>query len=90
MFDPSIRKIPCRRKWQPTLVFLPGKSHGQGSLAGYSSDTTERLSTRKQKSGYRWGWEGWTDPWRQFVGRSDRNWQFIGWEGGETGRIVTN
>ena len=27
---------PWRRKWQPTPVFLPGKSHGQKSLAGYS------------------------------------------------------
>ena len=31
-----IKKIPWRRKWQPILVFLPGKSHGQRSLAGYS------------------------------------------------------
>ena len=29
-------QITRRRKWQPTLVFLPGKSHGQGSLVGYS------------------------------------------------------
>ena len=35
-FDPWIRKIPWNRKWQPTPVFLPGKSHGQRSLAGYS------------------------------------------------------
>ena len=28
--------IPWRRKWQPTPVFLPGKSHGWGSLVGYS------------------------------------------------------
>ena len=35
-FDPWVRKIPWRRKWQPTLVFLPGKSHGQRSLVGYS------------------------------------------------------
>ena len=40
---------PQRRKWQPTPVFLPGKSHGQRSLVGYSpwgckeSDTTERV-----------------------------------------------
>ena len=27
---------PWRRKWQPTPVFLPGKFHGQRSLAGYS------------------------------------------------------
>ena len=31
----KISKIPWRRKWQPTPVFLPGKSHGQRSLAGY-------------------------------------------------------
>ena len=35
-FDPSAGKIPWRRKWHPTPVFLPGKSHGQRSLAGYS------------------------------------------------------
>ena len=40
-------KIPCRREWQPTAVFLPGEFHGQRSLAGYSpwyhkeSDTTD-------------------------------------------------
>jgi len=27
-FDPWVRKIPWRRPWQPTLVFLPGESHG--------------------------------------------------------------
>ena len=35
-FDPWVRKIPWKRKWQPTPIFLPGKSHGQRSLAGYS------------------------------------------------------
>ena len=51
--DPWVRKIPWRRKWQPTSVFLPGKSHGQRSLAGYSPwdlkelDKTERLSTHR-------------------------------------------
>ena len=34
-FDPWVGKILWRREWQPTLVFLPGESHGQGSLAGY-------------------------------------------------------
>ena len=48
-FDPWVRKIPWRREWLPTPVFLPGEFHGQRSLAGYSprgrkeSDTTERL-----------------------------------------------
>ena len=36
-FDPWVRKIPWRRKWQSTPVFLPEKSQGQRSLAGYSS-----------------------------------------------------
>ena len=46
-FDPWVGKIPWRRAWQPTSVFLPGESHGQRSLAGYSprgrteSDTIE-------------------------------------------------
>ena len=46
-FDPRVGKIPWRRKWQPTPVFLPGKSHGQRSLVGYSSwvlESQTRLS----------------------------------------------
>ena len=35
-FNLWVRKISWRRKWQPTPVFLPGKSHGQRSLVGYS------------------------------------------------------
>ena len=35
-FSSWARKIPWRRKWQPTPVFLPGEPHGQRSLAGYS------------------------------------------------------
>ena len=48
--DPWVGKIPWRRKWYPTPVFLPGKSHGQRNLAGYSpwgckeSNMTEQLS----------------------------------------------
>ena len=48
-FDLWVGKIPWRRKWQLSPVFLPGESHGQRSLAGYSprgrkeSDKTERL-----------------------------------------------
>ena len=47
----EVRKIPWRRKWQPTAVFLPGESHGWRSLVGYSpsvrkeSDMTERLNS---------------------------------------------
>ena len=35
-FDPWVRRIPQRRKWQPSPVFLPGKIHRQRSLSGYS------------------------------------------------------
>ena len=35
-FDPWFTKVPWRRKWQTTPVFLPGKSHGHRSLVGYS------------------------------------------------------
>ena len=35
-FSPSLRKIPWRREWLPTPVFLPGKFHGQITLVGYS------------------------------------------------------
>ena len=56
--DPWVRKIPWRREWQPTPVFLPGEFHGQKSLEGYSpwghkeSDTKEQLSTHAQISKY--------------------------------------
>ena len=55
-FDAWVRKIPWRRKWQPTPVFLPGESQGRGSLVGChlwghtESDTTE--VTQQQQ-----GWE---------------------------------
>ena len=35
-FDPWVRKIPWRKKWQPAPLFLPGESHGRRSLARYS------------------------------------------------------
>ena len=42
-FDPWVGKIPWRRAWQPTPVFLHGKSHGQRSLAGYSLWSHKRV-----------------------------------------------
>ena len=44
-FNPRVRKIPWRRKWQPTPVFLPGEFHGQRSLAGYSPWGCKELDT---------------------------------------------
>ena len=58
--DPWVRKIPWRRKWQPTPVFLPGKSHGQRSLAGCSlwghkeSNTTEHIAHTYKVNYIRW------------------------------------
>ena len=49
-FNPCVGKVPWRRDWQPTPVFLPGEFHGQRSLVGYSPwghkelDITERLT----------------------------------------------
>ena len=51
-FDPWVAKIPWSGKWQPTPVFLPGKSHEQRSLVGYSpwgrkeSNSTEHMYTQ--------------------------------------------
>ena len=42
-FPPWVGKIPCRRKWQPTLVLLPGESHGPRSLVGYSPWSPKRV-----------------------------------------------
>ena len=44
-FSPWVGKIPWKRKWQPTPVFLPRKSHGQRSLLGYSPWGHEELDT---------------------------------------------
>ena len=52
-FDPWLGKIPWRRAWQPTLVLLPEKSHGQRSLEGYSPWDLKRvgydLATKQQQ-----------------------------------------
>ena len=54
-FDPWVGKIPWSRKWQPTSVFLPGKSRGQKSLVGCSpwghkeSDTPEHTHMHQEQ-----------------------------------------
>ena len=45
---PWLRKIPWRRKWQPTLVFLPGKSHGRRNWMGYSPWSCKTVSCDQQ------------------------------------------
>ena len=46
-FDPCVEKSPWRRAWQPTLVLMPGESHGQRSPAGYNIVS--------QRVGHDWG-----------------------------------
>ena len=52
---PGSGKIPCRREWLPTPVFLSGEFHGQRSLVGYSPwghkelETTKGLSLKNQQ-----------------------------------------
>ena len=68
-FNPWVGKIPWSRKWQPTPVFLPGKSHGERNLVGYIHGVTKsrtRLSTHTNgfSSSLVWTWdldhkEGW-------------------------------
>ena len=47
-FDPWVGKIPWRREWLPTPVFLPGELHGQRSLEGYSPQGHKELDMTKQ------------------------------------------
>ena len=89
MYDPWVRKIPWGRKWQPTLVFLPGKSHAQ-SLACYSpwgckeSDTTEWPSKDTL-----WGWFSYYPFW-QMMGRGLEGLQYCTGTAAsrEQGRVV--
>ena len=55
-FNPWVRKRPWRKKWQPTPVFLPGKSHGQKSLAGCSAWGCKESYTTERLSMYTTGW----------------------------------
>ena len=45
-FSPWLGKIPWRRAWHPTPVFLPGESHRQRNLAGYTTKATEHARRR--------------------------------------------
>ena len=69
MFDPWVGKVPWRRAWQPTPVFLPGESHGQRTLEGYNPwgckelDMLKRLSVEEGHEGgpggTGLGWDAW-------------------------------
>jgi len=61
-FDPRAGKIPCRRKWQPTPVFLPGEAHGQRNLADYSPWGCKELDMIQRLNHNHWQTQqlGWT------------------------------
>ena len=63
MCGPWVEKIPWRRAWLPTPVFLPGKFHGQRSLAGYSSQSPKESDTTEQLSTHSILWLHRDDPW---------------------------
>ena len=86
------QKISWRREWQPTPVFLPGESHGQRSLVGYSpwgpkeSDTTEQL-TQKCYQNNKYSYEkelnylesGETDEWKSGHVEINYTWITLHW-----------
>ena len=61
---PWVGKIPWRREWLPTPVFLPGESHGQRSLVGYSPWTSLVAQRLKRLSPIR-------ETWVRSLGRED-------------------
>ena len=49
--QPWVERLLWRREWLPTPVFLPGESHGQKSLAGYSPCDLKELDTTEATAG---------------------------------------
>ena len=66
-FNPWVQKIPWRRAWQPTPVFLPGESHGQRSLAGLQSMGSQGVR------------HDWSDLAPLLLMESDCTWTLPGW-----------
>ena len=49
-FTPWVGKIPWRRKWKPTPVFLPGKPHGQSCQVGDNKRVAKESDTTQQQT----------------------------------------
>ena len=86
-FDPWVRRIPWRRAWQPTPVFLPGKSHGQRSLAGYGPQNWKESDMIEVT----WHARVLQDPGEKTLNPTMRPWRGTcgagrGWGRGEKGR----
>ena len=94
-FDPWVRKIPWKRAWQPTLIFLPGASLGQRSLVGYvpkgckESDTAEAwifTTLNIHWKDWCWSWSSNTlATWCQEPTRGKRPWCWERLRAGEEG-----
>ena len=86
-FNPWVGKIPWGRKWHPTPVFLPGKSHGQRNLGDYSpwsceeSDTIEQLNNNKNLT--------WREFWKMLVKEWRMRWTRDGWRARGPGCLYT-
>ena len=79
-FDPWAGKIPWRRKWQPTPVFLHGKSHGQRSLGVYSPlghrvehELSDCTTTTKVHIPYLNNCNDFIQVWSEWLSRYDSN-----------------
>ena len=86
LFDLWVRKIRWRSKWQLTLVFLSGESHGQRSIVGYSlwgckesdmTEATEQACTDWKMTDFL----GHSNNWSRLSGRS--NWLNTAWSQGQ-------
>ena len=73
-FEPWVRKIPWRRKWQSTPVFLPGESHGQKSLVSPSPLGCKELDITEQLTFLTWKWS-----WLAHPGSGDLPWSSQPW-----------
>ena len=71
-----MEKIPWRTRWQPTPVFLPGKSHRQRSLEGLVHRVTESDTTEVTEHMWRDGWvSGWVENQQEEVQERRGRWE---------------
>ena len=77
-FNPWVGKMPWRRAWQPSPIFLPGESHGERSLVGYSpwghkesdkAEVTQHTHIMGKDMATHSSILAWRIPWREEPGR---------------------
>ena len=78
VFNPWVGKIPWRRKWQLTPIFLPGKSCGQRSLAGYSPwGHKVKHDWATNTFIFSASWEGWQNKFGVFTEHKKCGWSVV-------------